>query len=92
MMLASTADNLFWMSRYVERAESIARTLDAAARMAAVPQLFGNESNEWETALATTACQSQFNETGATAKFEARKFKGPGISFDDMWAPRFRAK
>ena len=28
-MLSRTADNLFWLSRYVERAEYLARILDA---------------------------------------------------------------
>ena len=29
-MLSRVADNLYWMGRYVERAESVARLLDAA--------------------------------------------------------------
>ena len=33
MILASTANDLFWMARYVERAESIARTLAAAGAL-----------------------------------------------------------
>ncbi|MFM9975986.1 MAG: alpha-E domain-containing protein, partial [Beijerinckiaceae bacterium] len=29
-MLSRTADSLFWLSRYVERAENLARILDVA--------------------------------------------------------------
>ena len=36
-MLSRTADNLFWLSRYVERAEYLARILDATQRLSALP-------------------------------------------------------
>ncbi|MCA4911140.1 MAG: alpha-E domain-containing protein, partial [Methylobacterium sp.] len=39
-MLARTADNLFWLSRYVERAESLARILDVALRLATLPSAY----------------------------------------------------
>jgi len=32
-MLSRTADHLFWMSRYIERAESLARLLDVTWQM-----------------------------------------------------------
>ena len=32
-MLARTADNLYWLARYVERAEYLARILDATYRL-----------------------------------------------------------
>ena len=37
-MLSRTADNLYWLSRYAERAEFVARILDAALRLAALPR------------------------------------------------------
>jgi uncharacterized alpha-E superfamily protein len=37
-MLSRTADHLYWMSRYVERAESLARLVDADYRMSLLPQ------------------------------------------------------
>ena len=64
MMLASTANDLFWMARYVERAESIARTLSAAGRISAIPQVSGEETNEWSSALAAAAQLNAFMETG----------------------------
>lgn len=36
-MLSRTADHLYWMSRYIERAESIARIVDAHHRMSLLP-------------------------------------------------------
>ena len=37
-MLSRTADHLFWMARYTERAENTARMLDANYQLALVPQ------------------------------------------------------
>ncbi|WP_342148917.1 alpha-E domain-containing protein [Methylorubrum sp. SB2] len=51
-MLSRTADNLYWLSRYAERADFLARILDAAHRLAALPSSYGGrESNEWASAL-----------------------------------------
>ena len=36
-MLSRTADTLFWLGRYVERADNTARIIDAASRLATVP-------------------------------------------------------
>ena len=53
-MLSRTADNLYWLSRYVERAEFVARILDAAHRLASLPTSYGGgETNEWASALAS---------------------------------------
>ena len=41
-MLSRTADHLYWMSRYVERAESLARLVDAHYRMSLLPQSADN--------------------------------------------------
>lgn len=37
-MLSSTADKLYWMARYTERAENLARMLDVNYRMSLLPQ------------------------------------------------------
>ena len=37
-MLSRTADHLFWMSRYTERAENTARLLDVSYQTALLPQ------------------------------------------------------
>ena len=50
MMLSRTANDLFWMSRYVERAENIARLLEVADRMSLMPQQAGG-TDEWSAVL-----------------------------------------
>jgi uncharacterized alpha-E superfamily protein len=60
-MLSRTADSLYWLSRYVERAENTARIIDAAARSAALPAGYAS-ANEWEGALAATSSLDAFHE------------------------------
>lgn len=60
-MLSRTADNLFWLARYVERAEFVARTIEVAQRMALLPSSYGGSSSEWESALASTGCAVAFH-------------------------------
>lgn len=50
-MLSRTADSLYWLSRYAERADCIARILDAAMRFSALPSGPAGEETEWESAL-----------------------------------------
>ena len=59
-MLSRMADNLYWLSRYVERAENLARILDVAQRLAVLPSAYAGVSNEWESAIATAACKDGF--------------------------------
>ena len=54
-MLSRTADNMFWLARYVERAEYLARILEATQRLTATPLEYVGESNEWESAVATAS-------------------------------------
>ncbi|HWE79783.1 MAG TPA: alpha-E domain-containing protein [Pseudolabrys sp.] len=59
-MLSRTADNLYWLSRYVERAEYLARILDATHRLQALPLAYVGTSNEWESAVLTAGCATAF--------------------------------
>ncbi|WP_181707563.1 alpha-E domain-containing protein [Chthonobacter rhizosphaerae] len=61
-MLSRHADNLFWLARYVERAENTARLLEAAARLSAMPVSHAEGSNEWEMAVAATGTLDSFKE------------------------------
>ena len=61
-MLSRTADSLFWLSRYVERADYLARVLEAAARLSALPKAYGSGTNEWESAIATAGCTELFRQ------------------------------
>jgi uncharacterized alpha-E superfamily protein len=62
-MLSRTADNLYWLSRYVERAEYLARILEATRRLTDLPLAYVGESNEWESAVATAGCGHAFYST-----------------------------
>jgi uncharacterized alpha-E superfamily protein len=59
-MLSRTADNLYWVARYVERAESLARILEATHRLTATPITAGGATNEWDSAVATAGCSVAF--------------------------------
>jgi uncharacterized alpha-E superfamily protein len=65
-MLSRTADNLYWLARYVERAETAARLLEVGARIALIPTAHGYR-NEWESLL---------NASGNADLF-ARKYGDP---------------
>jgi uncharacterized alpha-E superfamily protein len=51
-MLGRTANSLFWMFRYLERAENTARLLEAALRMALTRDVVTAEA-EWRSVIAT---------------------------------------
>ena len=66
-MLSRTADSLFWVARSTERADFIARTLDATIRLAALPQSYAGEGNEWESAVASAGDLDLFRRNYSAA-------------------------
>ena len=46
-MLARAANNLYWMSRHIERAENTARMLDVTYRMSLLPYRVLEAGQEW---------------------------------------------
>ena len=69
-MLGRTANGLFWMYRYIERAENTARLIDAGLRMS-LTRMHGHEE-EWESVLRSSGvfgayCQNHDEVTGADA-------------------------
>ncbi len=58
-MLGRTANDLFWMSRYIERAENIARLLEVGYRIALLPREGGQEA-EWFSTLRSAGCEQGF--------------------------------
>ena len=59
-MLSRHANDLYWMARYVERADNLARILDATQHIASMPAAFSGNGNAWDSALASAACQDAF--------------------------------
>jgi len=62
-MLGRTADHLFWMARYIERAENVARVLDVTYSMSLLPSEAENELALWTDALRISGSESLFEET-----------------------------
>jgi uncharacterized alpha-E superfamily protein len=70
-MLARTAESLFWMSRYMERAENMARLADAGFRISLTPDSSGDgHSEEWSSTLAGAGVLAQFLAKYGDASFD----------------------
>ena len=57
-MLSRTADNLFWMCRYTERAENTARMLDVNLQMSLLPQDAQAREGSWLAVLRISSCRA----------------------------------
>lgn len=62
-MLSRTAESLYWLARYVERAEYLARAIDATLRVTALPAAYIGKTNEWDSALLTAGVAASFYRT-----------------------------
>lgn len=63
-MLARAADNLYWMARYIERAENMARILDVSYRMSLLPVGTEAQRTLWEPSLIIAGADKQFAGKG----------------------------
>ncbi len=61
-MLSRTANHLYWMARYIERAENMARILDVTSNMAMVPNAALSEAALWQPALEISGNADDFKE------------------------------
>ncbi len=68
-MLARTAESLYWLARYVERADYVARLLQGAGHMSAV-RVDAERSSEWESALVASGCHHDYFASRDTANAE----------------------
>lgn len=59
-MLSRTADNIYWLARYVERADFLARIVEATQRLAALPTHYTGTGTEWESALESSGAAEGF--------------------------------
>jgi len=65
-MLSRTADHLFWMARYTERAENTARMLDVHVQTALLPQSTDDAEQGWRAILGISELLYGYNQ-----KFDA---------------------
>ena len=70
-MLSRTADHLYWMSRYTERAENIARMLDVNNRMSLLPQAGEVVGQSWTATLSITGLLAAYQERKGAVTPEA---------------------
>ena len=61
-MLGRTANNVYWMARYVERAENMARLLASTYHMSLLPASNGNALRHWEAPLSLGGARAKFDE------------------------------
>jgi uncharacterized alpha-E superfamily protein len=59
-MLSRTADNLYWLARYFERAENMARLLDVGLRMWSLSLVAGGDATEWHSTILASGCEKSF--------------------------------
>ena len=59
-MLSRTADHLFWMARYMERAENTARMLDVNYQTSLIPQSADATENGWKGLLSISELSGDF--------------------------------
>lgn len=57
-MLGRTANGLYWMFRYIERAENIARLVDAGMRVSLTRS--GNADEDWDGVLQSAGAREEF--------------------------------
>lgn len=63
-MLGRSAEDLFWMARYMERAENMARLLEVGHRLILLPHESGEE--EWRSTLRSAGCEAGYVERHGT--------------------------
>jgi uncharacterized alpha-E superfamily protein len=59
-MLGRTANDLFWLSRYMERAENMARLIEVSYRIGLIPRQGGGQFEEWRSALASSGNEQRY--------------------------------
>lgn len=59
-MLSRVADSVYWLGRYIERAENVARFIDVNLQLSL--DLSGSYGEQWEPLVRTTGDQNSFQE------------------------------
>ena len=70
-MLGRTANNLFWMARYIERVENIARLAEVGFRITLTPDASEGHREEWRSALTSAGALEQFEQKYPQISHEA---------------------
>jgi uncharacterized alpha-E superfamily protein len=96
MLLGSTANGLYWMGRYIERAENMARLVDTGLRLALTHT--ESSSDEWSSVLSSAGALASFRERHAefsaetVADFLLRDTGNPSSVMSSLDAARANAR
>ncbi|MBO1017667.1 alpha-E domain-containing protein [Achromobacter sp. SD115] len=97
-MLSRTADNLFWMCRYTERAENTARMLDVNLQMSLLPQDAQTREGSWLGVLRISELQGLYQSKYASIsphdvlQYMVRDPENPSSIYACMRAARENAR
>lgn len=97
-MLSRTANHLYWMARYIERAENMARILDVTSNMAMVPNAALSEAALWQPALEISGNADDFKDrfSDFTASnvihFLAMDSENPSSIYSALYSARENAR
>lgn len=70
-MLGRTASSLFWMSRYIERAENMARLAEVGFRIALTPDASAGHQEDWRSMLTSAGVIDDYLERHGEISQEA---------------------
>jgi len=97
-MLSRTADHLFWMARYIERAENTARMLDVTLTTSLLPQSPQQAERGWRAMLGISELQPRFDamhetmSVPAVLDFMVRDPDNPSSIYSCLQAARENAR
>lgn len=97
-MLSRTADNLFWMCRYTERAENTARMLDVNLQMSLLPQDAQTREGSWNAVLRISELHRLYHAKHAAIspqdvlEYMVRDAENPSSIYSCMRAARENAR
>ena len=95
-MLSRVADTIYWMNRYIERAENTSRFVDVVRHL--VLDLPGNLGNQWESLIMATGDEEVFKERfGEATEANVMHFltfdrENPNSIISCLWAARENAR
>lgn len=96
MLLGRSANGLYWMNRYIERAENMARLVDTGQRLAlTLPE---SSADEWLSVLTSAGVRGAFDAAGrpyeasAAVDFLLRDESNPSSVLSSMETARMNAR
>jgi len=96
MLLGRTANGLYWMNRYIERAENMARLVDAGLRLALTRS--ASAADEWNSVLLSAGADTAFAQSGRELNganvfdFLLRDTSNPSSSMSSIATARSNAR